>query len=477
MEKNSVIKLGLFALGYLLLSGVLTYYYYLDRNHKIATYLEKQISYLFYEYRSVKTIYQKLSYFAFDEIFNDQRFIKALKRFSKTKNPKVLREALLPHYNLLQRYSIRYLRVLTPHQQVLVSFPKPLTSKPKNQLLLEFQKPIYFNNSILLFLQSAISYNVIKEKLNQIFDGEYQYIVNGELINKEIFSYDDYVFIQSDLSKQFFYEEKPIRANKEAYLDKISYLINIKIKDKVQTQLEKGKSFALIAKAQDRYYTVVFLALNRSKNVGYLISYKEDDIVGTFYVMFWRNVLLGNLLIFGLLGFFYYYLYTRYKFEVMRVTDKLTKLYNRFKFYKIAEQELARTLRYDHPLSLMLIDIDNFNQINKQYGYDVGDEVLKEFANLLRKEVRKFDYLFRWGGDEFLILTPETNANEAMKLAQNILDRLQKHTFDQVGKISASVGVTQLLKGEKTIDLMLKRADGALHKAKTEGGNKAILTI
>ncbi|WP_331773841.1 diguanylate cyclase [Sulfurospirillum sp. 1612] len=157
--------------------------------------------------------------------------------------------------------------------------------------------------------------------------------------------------------------------------------------------------------------------------------------------------------------------------EELFVTDKLTGLYNRHKLDDTLISELMRFKRYQAPLSIIIMDIDFFKSINDTYGHQVGDEVLKDFANLNKNAIRSSDILGRWGGEEFLIICPETDLESAYILAEKLRSILESHEFANVGNITASFGVTTATIGAN-VDNLIAQADDALYKAKSKGRNR-----
>lgn len=161
------------------------------------------------------------------------------------------------------------------------------------------------------------------------------------------------------------------------------------------------------------------------------------------------------------------------KLKNIAVTDELTGLYNRhFLDIKIKE-ELEKADSNNVPISMILFDIDHFKNINDKYGHPVGDEVLKELANISRGTIRKSDILVRFGGEEFIVLMPYTDDNDAMIVAEKIRESLEKNINHIVGKYTASFGVAKRIKTESFIS-WYKRVDDALYQAKKEGRNRVI---
>jgi diguanylate cyclase (GGDEF)-like protein len=155
----------------------------------------------------------------------------------------------------------------------------------------------------------------------------------------------------------------------------------------------------------------------------------------------------------------------------LSITDSLTQIYNRHKLEDILEFELKRANRYENQFGVIIMDIDFFKTVNDTYGHQVGDTVLKEFANILQSYSRKTDIVGRWGGEEFLIICTQTNKDAILFVANNLKKEIEAYPFSKVGQKTASFGVATYKKGDDTKDI-IKRADDALYKAKRDGRNR-----
>ena len=151
--------------------------------------------------------------------------------------------------------------------------------------------------------------------------------------------------------------------------------------------------------------------------------------------------------------------------------DHLTGMYNRRKITELYDSEYVRYKRYKHPLSIIIIDIDFFKKINDKYGHTQGDITLKEIASILKTEVRESDHVGRWGGEEFLVICPETDIDGANTLAEKIRKTIDEYPFTHVGHKTASFGITTC-NDDCTFESMINRADKALYKVKAGGRNK-----
>lgn len=160
----------------------------------------------------------------------------------------------------------------------------------------------------------------------------------------------------------------------------------------------------------------------------------------------------------------------------LATTDKLTGAYNRIKFDDIMAGEIERFRRYNAPLSLIMFDIDNFKDVNDLYGHSIGDHVLKKVADITRQTIRKNDFFVRWGGEEFMIISPETNLNKAHALAERLRRTVGSYKFNKVGKVTMSFGVTEF-REEDTEDTFVKRADKVMYEAKIRGKNRVEVSV
>jgi diguanylate cyclase (GGDEF)-like protein len=165
------------------------------------------------------------------------------------------------------------------------------------------------------------------------------------------------------------------------------------------------------------------------------------------------------------------------EFHLLATTDPLTKIYNRRYVLELAEAELLRVRRYGGRFSILLLDIDHFKQINDVYGHFAGDAVLRAASDLFRAQVRPSDTVGRYGGEEFLILLPETNCTEACEVAERFRQNLEETTlvYDQIRlRITTSIGVAFGSSRTKNLNSVLATADRVLYQAKHMGRNRVV---
>ena len=195
-----------------------------------------------------------------------------------------------------------------------------------------------------------------------------------------------------------------------------------------------------------------------------------------------KQILIFAVFVFIIIVIFVYWIYIlkkdiknkeilEKKLEKLSTIDALTNVYNRFKIQDILKKEISFARRNNLPLSVIFFDIDNFKLINDTYGHIIGDIVLKELTDMIKKHIRDYDYLGRWGGEEFLIILPNTNLSNAVSVAEKLRKIIQEHNFKHIGHLTCSFGVTEL-KESDTLESLIIRVDDLMYKAKKEGKNR-----
>ena len=165
------------------------------------------------------------------------------------------------------------------------------------------------------------------------------------------------------------------------------------------------------------------------------------------------------------------------KLEQMVVRDRLTGMFNRVRIDHALKQELVRANRYDRYFSVIFLDIDHFKEVNDTYGHLIGDEIIKIVAGYIQDNIRETDTAARWGGEEFLIVLPETGVSGAERVAEKLRLAFESHPCRANSHsipLTLSLGVGGWRAGD-TIDSILQRADKALYEAKAKGRNCTVL--
>lgn len=181
---------------------------------------------------------------------------------------------------------------------------------------------------------------------------------------------------------------------------------------------------------------------------------------------------VAGFLLLAIIGAYYHYRLRTLNKELKRLSqnDTLTEVYNRRKIDMEIHREFERTHRYSRPFSIIICDIDHFKTINDELGRLMGDRILTAIAQIIKYNIRSCDLVGRWGGEEFLVLCPETDTEGALTIARRICDAVQNSSFESGRKHTISIGVAVLM-GSDSIDSLLLRAYTALNRAKSEERN------
>lgn len=167
------------------------------------------------------------------------------------------------------------------------------------------------------------------------------------------------------------------------------------------------------------------------------------------------------------------------KLQTLATTDELSGMLNRREFFARAEKEFERAQRFDRPLSIAILDFDGFKKINDRFGHLAGDRVIRELAGEIHLHIRREDLSGRFGGDEFILAIVESTRKDAKIISNRIRSSWQtlEMNDEEIGRISVtfSVGITAMLKKDRTLLDCIQRADKALYAAKKSGGDKIVI--
>lgn len=219
--------------------------------------------------------------------------------------------------------------------------------------------------------------------------------------------------------------------------------------------------------------------------IGVMLFYPNEFLLGTTYTFEFKTRLIYSFLTVTLLfGFYEYSRQQSYnyiqelsqKHKQLAMHDPLTTLLNRRGMRTHLEHEYSRLKRSEQPLSVLLCDIDHFKQVNDKYFHDGGDFVLESLSAFFVQQIRQQDIVARWGGEEFLFLLPNTNSNDAFKLAEKIRKQVEHETIHYKNNsinVTLSIGVNQV-NPEVSVDQAINDADHLLYLAKNRGRNQTV---
>ncbi len=491
IKKSTVVYIFIF----LFLSIAISFMFNIKKEQNKQLYLNQKIIKAVAEFKATLNGYRMVVDFILNRYFTDPQILNIIYEGlkapdnEKERYRETLYTKLKPLYTEMKKHRINYLQIKFPDGTVFFSFHRPEESAGKKSRFIiigskqnkitggfRFPSELYFRGQFLGTVEIAISYDAIKDQLRKIFKGEYRFLIYKTFLLNRLLREERKSYIQSKIDPNFYYESK---ANRDYQMNLQTFSrINLKLKEKTKNRLSKFKNFAVDIKVDGNYYVVSFIVISNTKgeNIGYLVYYEKDNTIFLFsetFLMMYGSVELALLAMLWLL----ISLITKSeKFKTMSELDVLTGIYNKGKFNDVLDTELKKVRRYKRPMGLILFDIDHFKQINDTFGHQVGDYVLKTIADIIKKNIRDTDIFARWGGEEFVILAPETEINGLKMLAEKLRKAIENHSFEKVKKITASFGITEAIP-EDTTDTIVKRADEALYLAKEKGRNRVEIVL
>lgn len=340
-----------------------------------------------------------------------------------------------------------------------------------------FVYPLFHEDNHVGSVEISVSIASVMKAFNKNFPSrDINFILRKDLINSIKFPEDQKKYIASDINENYMVDQEVINAIENnityshLYIDQ-SFIDALKYK--LKPHLDQMKSFSFSLPYNQKAYLIQYIALQNIEGnmVGYLYSIGEDphflamrnalstQLIASFVSYF---IIISVLAIFGV---------SRKKINALALKDTLTNIYNRYSFYELAQREIARSDRSESCTSFAMLDIDLFKRVNDTYGHGVGDDILVEITKVVSLSIRDSDIFGRYGGEEFILMMPESDLAEAIGVAERIRTNVENHTFTGVGHLTISIGLSERLSGE-SIDASINRADLALYEAKQSGRNR-----
>lgn len=306
-------------------------------------------------------------------------------------------------------------------------------------------------------LQVSYTYEGLEESLQKLQNSVSKYEKVKDL---KVYLYFEDEKFPADFYFKKYKELKPSLEELENRIKQSSELSKVNLNSPVEK----------IVKKDDKYFHEVYIIQespifpNAKMMYTILFDQSEQKTMMKNY-----NILLYLIIFISILSLIITF-YMR-KIENKHTLDNLTKTYNRDGFESIYEIETKRCARYENPFSMIMLDIDFFKKINDNYGHLIGDEILISMCDLINKSIRESDYLVRWGGEEFFVITPEIDLHSAVRLAEKLRILIDETEFDKVGHLTISLSVVQK-NDDESKDEFLKRLDDLLYYSKNTGRNK-----
>ncbi len=358
---------------------------------------------------------------------------------------------------------------------------KPIAAFAEGRIFNGFRNvyPIFKNGEFLGTVEISYSFAALEEELRKAdTDASYTFLVKRDVMNRKVFKDEKHNYEPSNF-KGFYFDKSTLRKDMPLSLATI-YAINRAISPEAASIMQAGALKSILFHASNirgnRHILVTFVPVKniRKETVAYIVKYDFlpiiDEMRSNLKLSYFFVTIIALLLtILIMLGVVKYIMV-----KESSTHDPLTGLFNRAVVNAFFNKYIQESHRYGVPFSAIFCDIDHFKRINDTYGHDVGDLILQALAKMLQQNLRESDVLARWGGEEFIILLPDTKLDQAVTVAEKLREAIDAASFPEVGKkITCSFGVAQLQEGENA-QAFFKRVDDYLYKAKKSGRNRVV---
>jgi diguanylate cyclase (GGDEF)-like protein len=499
-KKPSFLQQFLFAMTvFVLLESIATLVVWKIYDNKETFILERDAKVFDDVYKSTRWGYSKITKLLYDEIINTPEIIAIFKEASRADAPgratlrRELYEALLPTYRSLQSINLRQLHFHLPDVTSFLRFHRPdkfgdnlsgirrsieVANRDLKYVEGFEEGRIYngFRHVYPLFdehgthlgsVETSLSFRALSSDIEKTTGYHVDFVVKKTIVERKVWSEEQSNYYSSDISGDYLHEhEEGAFESKEEKHRAIKRILAGEASEKMR----KNRRFALYAQGVIVSFIPV-ANIEGEPGAAYLISCNEtDDIVRVHRHMslVWGLSTLSVLLIVALGVLLFQKIL---KINELATRDALTGLYNRSSLSERIEMEIARNHRSEETFSLIYLDVDDFKKINDTYGHKSGDAVLKVLARVLKEHTRDMDSVGRWGGEEFLICLPNTDAAEAKTVAEKLREIIEWTYFEVPEDVTGSFGIATYRSGEK-LDATVARADENLYRAKTQGKNQ-----
>lgn len=333
-----------------------------------------------------------------------------------------------------------------------------------------FVYPLFSGTTHVGSVELVVSPEVVTGILQEMYpERRFHLVVRKGLVENQAFpeTRDRYVELEGSGSFLWYAPENGSRPAEED----MKYL-SLALK-KGDENLGSRESFTTVLEGEEGTLLADFLPVTDSSMqlVGYFTSLRPAG----YYlgILDMRRELIFSLLTWLMtMGAFLVLEMDRRRIRRLAFRDQLTGLYNRHYFLQRADSEWERAGRSGEEFSILMFDIDHFKKVNDTFGHQSGDQVLKKLSGLVQGTVRGQDTVARWGGEEFIVLLPDTPAEGALVLGERIRSAVEDEEFQVVGKVTISVGLAAWSARDSSLDRLIARADSALYQAKENGRNQ-----
>jgi len=344
--------------------------------------------------------------------------------------------------------------------------------------------PLFFHKEFVGTVEISYSFIAKQKEMQRVEKSSLIFLVSKDIVSDKVFNDEKSNYKKSEFDG-LLYDRDAFRIEDDFNVKEIHY-INEKIAKQVQEKLQQKRKFSILfqdekIKSGESIY-IDFLSMKNleRKDVAYILNYKSSNVINIIVaknkILFISFSLLSFLISLSIAIILIKAKSRESEIHKIATHDALTKIYNRYGLQEVMLRKIDEFSRYKKDLSIVFFDIDFFKAVNDTYGHEAGDKVLKDLSSLVHENIRTSDIFARWGGEEFLIVLPETSLHKAVILAEKLRYIIETYKFYEPNHITCSFGVTELHSGESEDDV-LKRVDEFLYRAKELGRNKVVSCI
>ncbi len=480
-------------------------------NYKVkeVLFLDRELERFEGEVQSTLITYEEFSNYIFDEINQDEEILSIMYQanFASNEEKEILRERLhnkvSKKYPIMQKYKFRqfhfhlpttesFLRVHIPEKygdllidsresvRLVNETKTEISGFEEGKIFNGFRNvyPMQYNKQHVGSVEISMSSVSIIEILSQLHEArDFYFIIDKLIVQEKLFADQLENYRESNVIENYYVDigvDEVTSMNNTIAKDSEELFFN-SFDKKYLKKIEEKESFSLVHKLEETSYVVNFLAIKnfKEKPSAYLISISQ--CIGgynKFIQDMYGEITLVTFLAFFIIAFGLSVALYQIKLKDSAELDYLTNIYNRNKFYDITEREIKIAKRYNQDLSILFMDIDHFKEINDANGHAWGDQVLQGIANTILKNIRAVDVLARWGGEEFVLLLPNTGKEGALIAAEKIRKLIDNSKCKELKDVTLSIGVSVVNPEDYNVNEAIGQADAAMYEAKRKGRNQ-----
>lgn len=490
--------------GLLIVVSISNYYLFVGYSNQKSNYIENQNVQLESQINTLLLSQEKFSNYVFKSLI-DNEYIKSLMYEAYSSDNETrdrLRAELYGHlqsnYLLATEYDFRQLHFHFPDTTSFLRMHEPEKHgdslgdvresikivNVEQRYVKGFEEGKIYNGYRFIYplshkgqhvgsVEVSTSFGALSSVLSELYDKDYFFAVKKDVVTETLFEEELENYTESFFSDDYLFDLALLESESKALALKTVEMIMNKESEDISSDLEAGNKFGVLSDYGGNNYLLNFLPIENISGevVAYFVSLSKSSELAHFQSDYIQKTIQINAII--VLLFFVLVMHTRNisQLEAISYIDNLTKIFNRHKFLELAETELSRSTRYSSDLSFILFDLDHFKKVNDNYGHNEGDLVLRKVAKLVSSNLRKTDVFARWGGEEFIVILPETNQESAYAAAEKIRKAVESYQFGKVKSLTISLGVSTVYSC-KNLLASIDLADKALYESKQNGRNQ-----